>query len=167
MSTKKPVSRFRSVVSVTKPKTRDPRFDNLSGKYNEYFFKKSYEFIDTYRDNEEKLIRQKLKATKDPDQKNELSTALNILISRRQSEKNKELEKEISRTHKKREMEMVKQGKKPYYLKKNDLKQLELAERFKDIKDDRQLEKVIEKRRKHNASKAHKAMPFKRRREEE
>lgn len=34
---------------------RDPRFDNLSGEYNEQFFQKAYSFIDDVKEKEKRV----------------------------------------------------------------------------------------------------------------
>ena len=61
-----------------------------------------------------------------------------------------------------KERELVKMGKKPFYLKKGDEKKLELVEKYEELKKSGKLEKVLEKKRKHNASKVHKFLPNRR-----
>ncbi|CAI2173663.1 16575_t:CDS:2 [Funneliformis geosporum] len=112
VTSKKPVSRFRQIVEISNSvkHRRDPRFDSLSGKFNEDLFEKSYSFLDEYKKSEIELITNEIK-------------------------------KEI------------------------DEKNLELIDKFDKLQnsDPKVLEKVIEKRRKKNASKEHKRVPFKRR----
>jgi len=62
-------------------------------------------------------------------------------------------------------LELISKGKKPFYYKKSDVKKLELIDKFSKLQksDPKVLEKVIEKRRKKNASIKHKYVPFKRR----
>ncbi|CAG8524026.1 430_t:CDS:2, partial [Dentiscutata heterogama] len=73
---------------------------------------------------------------------------------------------ELKRERKKKERELIAQGKSPFYIKKSEEKKLELVDKFKKFQksDSKVLERVIEKRRKKNASKEHKYIPFKRRR---
>lgn len=61
------------------------------------------------------------------------------------------------------EAQLVEQGKTPYYLKRGQVKALELAEEFDKVKhklgSDAALEKIIEKKRKKKASKQRKFIP--------
>jgi len=61
------------------------------------------------------------------------------------------------------EIERVKQGKRPYYLKKSALKELELKGKFKKLEKRGHLEKYLKKKRKKTAGKDHKVMPDTRR----
>ena len=54
---------------------------------------------------------------------------------------------------KKAELAAVKEGKKPFFLKKSERKKLTLAEKFKELKQSGKLEKYMEKKRKRNAAK--------------
>jgi len=164
ISSKKPVSRYREVIEVKKKKSRDPRFDNLSGKYNEDLFKKSYKFLSEMEENEMNMIQDKIKKTKNPLEKEKLNRVYQSLKSKKQTEKEKERRQAIKREWRKKEMQRVKEGKKPFYLKKADLKRMELIDKYKNTKS-KSIDKILEKRRKRNASKEHKLMP--RRRDEQ
>ncbi|CAG8475909.1 22859_t:CDS:2 [Rhizophagus irregularis] len=137
MSSKRPVSRFRQIVEI--PKSRDPRFDSLSGKFNEDLYEKTYSFLNEYKKSEIEQIKSQISKEKDPVEKSRLQQLLSKLL--------------------------VYKGKKPYYYKKSDVKKLELIDKFSKLQesDPKVLEKVIEKRRKKNASIKHKYIPFKRR----
>ncbi|KAJ1990449.1 rRNA biogenesis protein rrp36, partial [Coemansia thaxteri] len=167
MSSKRPVSRFRQVVEVAKPQTRDPRFDGLSGNYNEDLFEKSYSFLDKQQEEEiEALKAQMLKIKKhDPHEAQRIQTVVSSLQSQIAAKKQKKHSQELKRTHRKKELEAVKQGKTPYFLKKRELKGLEAAEKFSKLKDSSKLDNYMEKRRKRNATKDHRRMPYRRREE--
>ncbi|KAJ1724237.1 rRNA biogenesis protein rrp36 [Coemansia erecta] len=165
MSSKRPVSRFRQVVQTDRPQTRDPRFDGLSGNYNEDLFEKSYAFLDKQRDTELDEMRQqanKLKS-KDPEEAARIQLAIDSMQSQRAAKQQKKNTQELKRRHRANEMEAVKQGKTPYFLKKRDLKTLEVAEKFNKLKDSSKLDGYLEKRRKRNATKDHRGMPYQRR----
>jgi ribosomal RNA-processing protein 36 len=161
ISSKKPVSRYREVIEVKKKKTRDPRFDNLSGKYNEDLFKKSYKFLSEIEENEMNMIQEKIKKTKNSLEKEKLTRVYQSLKSKKQTEAAKERRQAIKREWRKKEMQRVKEGKRPYFLKKADLKRMELIDKYKNTKS-KSIDKILEKRRKKNASKEHKLMPRKR-----
>ncbi|KAI9296277.1 ribosomal RNA processing protein 36 [Neoconidiobolus thromboides FSU 785] len=162
----KPVGRFRQVIEVTSKNLRDPRFDNLSGKFNEDLFKKSYSFVNEIKANEMQELKTKVSKTKDPLLKEKFSKQLNAELSKLAAEKQKEDRTILKRKIRSEEKDMVKQGKTPFYLKKSAIRQLELTQKFNQMKDKKNFDKVIEKKRKRNATKDHKKLPFKRRQEE-
>ncbi|PKC14643.1 DUF947-domain-containing protein [Rhizophagus irregularis] len=167
MSSKRPVSRFRQIVEIPKSmkQKRDPRFDSLSGKFNEDLYEKTYSFLNEYKKSEIEQIKSQISKEKDPVEKSRLQQLLSKLQSKLANEKNIKRKKELKHERKKRELELVYKGKKPYYYKKSDVKKLELIDKFSKLQesDPKVLEKVIEKRRKKNASIKHKYIPFKRR----
>ncbi|KAJ1982800.1 rRNA biogenesis protein rrp36 [Dimargaris xerosporica] len=163
MSSKRPVSRFRQVIATQAKRTRDPRFDEQCGHLNEGLFKQAYKFLDEYQQQEEAELRAELKATKDLDRREQIKRTLSVMASQRNAEEQKAKRKQIIREHRKSEMVQIEKGKQPYYLKKADIKQIELADKFNGIQDPRRLEKVMERRRKRNAAKDHRSLPYQRR----
>ena len=62
------------------------------------------------------------------------------------------------------------QGHKPYFFKQSELKKLELASKYNEMKSSggsARVNKAIEKKRKHNAAKDHKFVPRTRRDDDE
>ena len=53
MSSKRPMAVNSEVKK--RPVARDPRFDDLSGEYDEQLFKKSYKFIEKIKKSENKV----------------------------------------------------------------------------------------------------------------
>ena len=160
MSSKRPVSRFREVVAVTKDKRReirDPRFEEGAGQLNQDLFKKSYAFVDDMKKKEKLLIQKEVKKTKNTEKKAQLQSLLVRMVrlhtlythhvlyahihvkictffghthfsnysypiniqdnQEAMAEKEKE-KKALLKEHKRRERELTKHGKKPFYLKK-------------------------------------------------
>ncbi|XP_031569284.1 ribosomal RNA processing protein 36 homolog [Actinia tenebrosa] len=162
ISSKQKVSRIRQVVAVKKKVARDPRFDDLSGQLNEEMFSKAYGFVDEMKANEKKEIEKELMKTKNAERKETLKMLLKRMKQQEESKKKKKMKDEERRKRKKEEMELVKQGKKPFYLKKSERKKLELAEKYKKLKSSGKLEKYLSKRRKKTASKDRKHIPHRR-----
>ena len=168
-SSKKPVSRYREVVNIPgarRKATRDPRFDPMSGAYDETRFSKSYAFLEEYRSNEANQLKAELKKVRNEKKRAKLQVQLSKLASVSQVQKQKldaikrkqEL-KQVSR-------ELVQQGHKPFYFKKSDLKKIELAAKYQELKKNggnAKVDRIIEKKRKRNATKAHKYVPYARR----
>jgi len=162
ISSKKAVSRKREVVSVVKRNVRDPRFEPLSGPVDESKVRKAYAFLDDYREDEMKELRATIKKTKDEEEKERLKRTLLSMESRKKAQERKKREEEVLARHKQEEKELVKQGKKPFYLKEAEKKKRVLLDQYSSLKKG-QLDRVIERRRKKVEGKEKKKMPFKRR----
>lgn len=67
------------------------------------------------------------------------------------------------REHRKKEKDAIGQGKKPYYLKRGELKRLALVKKFEGL-GEKKVERVIERRRKKKAASERREMPLSRRR---
>ncbi|KAA6412320.1 MAG: hypothetical protein FRX48_04472 [Lasallia pustulata] len=160
LSSKKAVSRKRGVVPTTKLDHRDPRFEHLSGPIDEMKTKRDYAFLEEYRDDEMKQLKETIHRTKRTDEATTeaLKRALLSMESKKKAQAAKDKQQEIIRTHRAKEKELIKQGKKPFYLKKSEQKKLALVERFRGLKG-KQMERVMERKRKKKAGRERKNMP--------
>lgn len=162
-SSKKPVSRFREVVQVPKKVVWDPRFETLCGNLDVGGFRKRYDFL--YENNlpaEREELKKKLKKTNDPDDINNLKHHITWIDKQLKFESRKHTDAAILAEHKKKEREAVKHGKQPYYLKKSEIRKQRLIEKYNNLKASGKLDSFIEKRRRKNASKDHRYMPYRR-----
>ncbi|XP_031114985.1 ribosomal RNA processing protein 36 homolog [Ipomoea triloba] len=163
ISSKKPVSRFREVVQVPKRVVRDPRFETLCGKLDEEGFKKRYNFL--YQKDlpaEKEDLKKQMTRTNDPQVINELKNRIAWIDKQLKSASTRNTEKVILSEHKKKQREAAKQGKQPYYLKKSEIRQRKIIEKYKELKGSGKLEAFIEKKRRKNASKDHRYLPYRR-----
>lgn len=124
--------------------------------------RKAYAFLDDYREDEMKELKNRIKNTKDEETKEKLKRTLLSMESRKKAQARKDKEQEILDKHRKEEKELVKQGKKPFYLKKTEQKKRVLMDQYGTLKG-KQLDHVIERRRKKVEGKEKKKMPFARR----
>lgn len=151
MSSKRPVSRKREVITVQKLQPRDPRFDPLVGGggagFDEAKARKAYAFLDEYRDSEMAALRAEIKKTKNPTEKEKMQRLLMSMENRKKAAQRKEEQRRILEEHRRQEKELVKQGKKPFYLKKSEQKKRLLMEQFKGM-NKKQIDRVIERKRK-------------------
>lgn len=183
LTSKKPVSRKRDFLTSTaetkRPQARDPRFTPLgpgastaaagggSGStIDEIKARKAYAFLDDYRASEMQELRATIKKTKDAAQREKLQRALLSMESRKKAQDRKDRERAVIEEHRKKEKELVKQGKTPFYLKKSEQKKRVLVDQFQGMKK-RQVDKAIERRRKKVAGKEKKMLPMTRRGAEE
>lgn len=158
LSTKKAVSRKREVVPTQKTKHRDPRFEPLSGAVDEQRIKRNYSFLDTYRNSEILELKSAIRKSDDSEAKEKLKRALLSVESRKKAQEMKQQQQEVLRKQRKEEKEKIERGKRPFYLKKADQKKQALLEKFEGMKA-RQIENVIERRRKKKAAKERKGIP--------
>ncbi|KAI9220137.1 hypothetical protein BC828DRAFT_384233 [Blastocladiella britannica] len=164
VSAKKPVSRMRDVVSVPTKIRRDPRFDNLSGHLNEDLFQKSYSFLDDIRARELKEMQQTVATTKDFGERRELKDALQAMQNRERAKRELEAQQRIKREWRKQEAAKLKTGEKskPFFLKESERKKLAMVDKLRG-KTDKELDRVIERKRKRDAGKEWKFVPKRRR----
>lgn len=168
-SSKHAVSRKRTIVEPPSiPKSRDPRFDptimSQSNRSNSEAAEKAYGFLDEYRANELKALKEQLAKTKNVNEKEELKRSIRSTSDRLRAMENKKREREIMADHKKREKQLISEGKKsnPYYMKKSDLKKQVLLKKYENM-NSKERAKALERRRKKMASKERKEMPMERR----
>ncbi|KIM21745.1 hypothetical protein M408DRAFT_333288 [Serendipita vermifera MAFF 305830] len=172
MSSKRQVTRRRTVVEVTAPKNRDPRFGEAVGEYSAEHFLHNYEFLSGVRQGELQTIRESLARAK-----RLLGSSPAALRAERQAEVDKlertmkRAESAIERTKrtaferetmlkvKRDERQKRASGKREWHLKKGDEKKLQLQARF-DSMSGKEAKKAIEKKRKKIAQKEKKSRPF-------
>lgn len=121
MSAKKPVSTLKESVSVKKHVTRDPRFDDLCGTFNEKAFKNSYAFINDLKENDLKTLRNELKKATDLKTENKIKYLIQRLENQLREEKKRKEKEEKKREEKEELLDSIKQGEKPVYKKKCEL----------------------------------------------
>ncbi|KAI9128568.1 hypothetical protein K1719_000051 [Acacia pycnantha] len=163
VSCKKPVPILRDVVQAPKKVVRDPRFETLCGRLDSDGFKKRYNFLfEGELPAEKQALLKVLKKSKDPDKINETEEQISWIDKQLKSNAARRPDVEILTKHKKKEREAAKQGKRPFYLKKSDIRKQRLVEKYNDLKSSGKLESFIEKRRKRNAAKDHRYVPYRR-----
>lgn len=166
MSSKAPVSRFRAVVPTARPKPRDPRFEESTGNFTEQSFRSAYNFLEEQKSAEEQELRAELARTRNEDRKAEIRAALNLYRQDAAARQKRDRVKEMRMQW--RQQQQQKQQGKPAavasvsapFLKKDDEQHLLLAERFLELKRSGKLGEVMAKRRKKNAAKDHRWMPY-------
>ncbi|KAJ4783877.1 hypothetical protein LUZ62_035123 [Rhynchospora pubera] len=155
--------KFREVVQVPKKVVRDPRFESLCGTLDTEGFRKRYNFLyDVQLPAERQKLQKMIAKSKNPDVISELKSHVSWIDKQLKSDPNKATESKILSEHIKKEKEAAKIGKKPYYLKKSEIRNRKLVQKYNELKDAGKLDAFIEKRRRKNASKDHRYMPYRR-----
>lgn len=162
---------------MAQAKSRDPRFDSAvqsyshgaksssySTSHSDLAAAKNYAFLNEYRDAELKELEEKLRRSKEDDEKARLKKMITSMKDRKRAMENRERERQVLAKHRKKERELIKEGKKEkaWFLKKADLKKEALKEKYESM-GAKERQKGIERRRKKVASKEKKEMPRSRR----
>jgi ribosomal RNA-processing protein 36 len=150
-----------------KPKARDPRFDEMAGEFSESKFRQSYRFIEDLRKKEVMDLKERIKETKDWDEKKGLQRELAGLMARVTVEEKKAAAAKVHSELRKKEIEAVRQGKKPFYIKKTDEHKMVKMQQLEKLQDEGRLDKYLAKKRKKVAAKEHRYMPYQRRNADE
>ncbi|KAF4977803.1 hypothetical protein FZEAL_5710 [Fusarium zealandicum] len=159
-TSKRPVTRRREILPDTRRQYRDPRFDPaVTGRIDEEKAGRAYAFLDEYRDTEMADLRAQIRKTKDEYVKDDLKRQLQSMESRKKTRKRREEADSLLKEHRKKEKELVAQGKTPYYLKKSEQKKQVLVNRYEGMSKG-QIDHAIERKRKKVAGKEKKEMDF-------
>nr|XP_008360895.2 ribosomal RNA processing protein 36 homolog isoform X1 [Malus domestica] len=159
----KPVPRFREVIQGSKKVVRDPRFESLCGELDVDRFRKKYRFLfEEELPAEKEELQKQIKKSKDPETIEELKKHISLIDKQLKSDSAKGTEAAILTEHKKKERKAAKEGKQPFFLKKSEIRKKRLMEKYKQLKASGKLEAFIEKRRRKNAAKDHRYMPYRR-----
>ncbi|XP_021003089.1 ribosomal RNA processing protein 36 homolog [Parasteatoda tepidariorum] len=154
MSSKTPVPVFRDVFAIKKAHSRDPRFDDLSGTFDEELFEENYSFVDDIKRKEREKLEKELENVGDDHKRKQEILYLLLRMKNQDIAKKKQKMKKIEDQQLREEiMEAAKSGKKPYMPKKSELKQKKLVESFQKLKKTGKLDKYLERKRKKIVSK--------------
>lgn len=183
-TSKRQVTRRRAVIEVAKDPThaRDPRF--LPGHTTAATLpaseaarvKHNYAFLSDFRATEIAELRRTLDALNagakkrrsgaltgaEEAEKARLRRVIEVEENRQRAERERRRLEDVVREHRKTEREAVKMGKKPFFLKKGEIKKKVLEERWKGMKG-KEREKAVKKRKKKLSERERRAMPADRR----
>ncbi|KAJ3823597.1 hypothetical protein EV361DRAFT_888495 [Lentinula raphanica] len=176
MTSKKPVTRRRTVVSVKVPEARDPRFLTMAGEFSTSKFNENYRFLTESHRAELSTLRENLKrarkmlASSPRETRHDREVEVNRLehaLKKAESLVNKDrrdsVEQEALRAAKREERTKQQAGKGKWYMKNSERKELLVKARYDAIaKQGGQsaVKKSIEKKRKKIAQKEKKSRPF-------
>uniref|UniRef100_A0A146KY01 rRNA biogenesis protein RRP36 n=1 Tax=Lygus hesperus TaxID=30085 RepID=A0A146KY01_LYGHE len=151
----------QTIANIKKPtKAIDPRFthDKISSR-EKTVFDTAYKFIyDDQRKHLEKL-QTRLRRSKDPEERELLEREIHSLDNSIRKHEQEQERCKLIQNYVSEEKKKVAQGKKPYYLKRSDVKQLGIAKKFLQHQKGGNLDHFIEKKRKRRASKDRKHLP--------
>lgn len=159
MSSKSPAPFLRKVIASKKTMRRDPRFDDLSGEFKPEVFVNTYKFLDDIKKKEKEIVQKKLRKVRDPELKEKLQKLIHKMDQQEEAAQRKQKLREREMEYKKKLREDARQGKKPFYLKKGEVRKAELAEKYRELKRKGKVENFLSKKRKRNSHKDRRKLP--------
>ncbi|MFH4977190.1 hypothetical protein AB6A40_003899 [Gnathostoma spinigerum] len=131
-------------------KRYDPRFDSRCGAFDDYIFNRDYDFLNDLRRKEKKILRNELKEIEDKDlvMAEAVKKQIKRLENQEKSRKNMEMKKDIIREIRRSNNERLKQGKRPIYYRRAEIKARELEKKYEQLKKRNKLDKFMERREK-------------------
>ncbi|KAM4043341.1 ribosomal RNA processing protein 36 homolog [Anomaloglossus baeobatrachus] len=138
---------------------RDPRFDDLSGEFKPQIFEKTYSFLDDLKKKEKETLEKKLQKTREPALREQMTQLLRRMDQQEKSTKQKQRLREKEAEFKRQQRERAQQGKKPLYLKRSDIRKMELVDKYQELKKKGRVENFLSKKRKRNSIKDRKRLP--------
>ncbi|KAG1751243.1 hypothetical protein EDB19DRAFT_1628444 [Suillus lakei] len=176
ITSKRPVTRRRTVIESKAPIPRDPRFLHITGAYDPQKFKSQYTFLSTLHTSELSTLRSNLSlarklllnSPKDLRAAREREVGrLELAVKRAESsvnrDKREKVEMEALEKVGREEREKRKKGKAGWWMKSADKKELLMKARYDDIASSggkRAVKKAIEKKQKKQSQKEKRSRPF-------
>ncbi|KAJ3790937.1 hypothetical protein GGU10DRAFT_302186 [Lentinula aff. detonsa] len=176
ITSKRPVTRRRTVVNVQSLQVRDPRFLPITGEFSSQKFNDNYQFLNESHKAELSTLRENLKrarkmlASSPRDTKHEREVEvgrLELALKKAESTVNKDrrdtIEQEALRAARREERTKQEAGKGKWYMKESEKKELLVRARYDAIAEQgghRAVKKSIEKKRKKIAQKEKKSRPL-------
>ncbi|EKM61094.1 uncharacterized protein PHACADRAFT_82265 [Phanerochaete carnosa HHB-10118-sp] len=176
MSSKRPVPRKRLDIPVNKPVPRDPRFLPITGEFSQDRFRTQYGFLSEMHEQEMNTLKENLKRARKM-----LASSPRALRAEREAEvqrleravkraeslvnrgKREQVEASVLAKARKEEKEKQKQGKKAWFMKNVDKKELLTRAKFEVLAEQGgrgAVRKAIEKKQKKTSQKEKKRRPY-------
>lgn len=113
---------------------RDPRFDRLSGKLSEDLFEKSYAWLKDVAQRDAKELRDVASKEKDADARSDLLLRASQIEQKLKQDAKKSEDTQLKRARKKAMADVVSSTGQAFWLKKRELRQIEIARKYEALK---------------------------------
>lgn len=113
---------------------RDPRFDRLSGKLSEDLFEKSYAWLKDVAQRDAKELRDVASKEKDAEARSDLLLRASQIEQKLKQDARKSEETQLKRARKKAMADIVSSTGQAFWLKKRELRQIEIARKYEALK---------------------------------
>ena len=107
-------------------------------------------------------LKKAIGKAKGEEEKEVLKRALGAMRNRRKADEERARREDVEQKHRRREKELVENGKKPFFLKRGDVRERVLTERFEGMKG-KDITKTLERRARKKAQRERRDMPDARR----
>jgi len=149
MSARVPISRFNR-SSMRGKRSFDPRFDDRCGQFDDFLFQNNYDFLDKMKQKEKKMLKRELKAVKREDsvRAERIKESLKKLENQERSMAEKKRIKETLKTLRNENMERMRSGLKPRYLRRAELKMMNMQKKFDELQSTGRLDSYVKRKAK-------------------
>ena len=137
----------------------DPRFQERSGAFDPDSFERAYSFLDAVRGAEQEAVERELQGAREVSERDRLLALLERIKAQARAKRERATDRAVAREWRRGEREKVGQGKGRFFLKKSELRRLQLERRLGGASSKR---KQIEKRRKRLEKRSRKGIPIRR-----
>uniref|UniRef100_UPI00358F3E3A ribosomal RNA processing protein 36 homolog n=1 Tax=Myxine glutinosa TaxID=7769 RepID=UPI00358F3E3A len=161
ISAKQPVGVLRQVASVKKQEIRDPRFSDMHGTFIPEIFNDNYAFLGDIKTYEKKVLQKELSKTKCPEKKSKMIEILQRMEDQERVQERQRQQEQRVQQAKELALKQMREGKKPHFYKRSELRKMELADKFETLQKSGKLDKFMKKRRQKNMQKARRLLPEK------
>jgi len=161
MSSKKTVKRYRDVVGVSaenKHEKRDPRFDSMCGEFDEKIHKDAYRFVEDIKAKELSDLKKDLNTEDDPEKIKQIKYLIQRIENQNRERKKVEGMKQSEKEQKKRNRELIKEGKAPEFVSKEEKKNMKIVEKYEELKSSNKLDQYMKKKNKKELGKERKRL---------
>jgi len=161
MSSKKTVKRYRDVVGVSadnKNEKRDPRFDSMCGEFDEKIHRDAYKFVDDIKAKELSDLKKQLNEEDDPEQIKQIKYLIQRIENQNREKKKVDNIKQSEKERKKRNRELIKEGKTPEFVSKQEKKNMSIVEKYEELKSTNKLDQYMKKKNKKDLAKDRKRL---------
>jgi ribosomal RNA-processing protein 36 len=145
MSTGKKGGGYSFLARVTGPKSSDPRFKEECGEVDHIGIVKNYAFLQKHREAEIANLNEAIQRAEDGNNSELLRRKQSVLDQHKTFEsKMKDVEERV--TWHREEKRRIMEGKKPFWLDRRAMKEMESQRKFKELKESGKLERYLNKK---------------------
>merc|ERR1712126_263316 len=141
-----------------KNEKRDPRFDSMCGEFDEKIHRDAYKFVDDIKAKELSDLKKQLNEEDDPEQIKQIKYLIQRAENQNREKKKAENIKQSEKELKKRNRELIKEGKPPEFVSKQEEKNMSIVEKYEELKNTNKLDQYMKKKSKKDLAKDRKRL---------
>merc|ERR1711894_218215 len=125
----------------------------MCGEFDEKIHRDAYKFVEDIKSKELDVLKEELKTENEPERMEQIKYLIQRIENQSREKKKVEKEKSATVERKKQNRQLLKDGKMPEFVSKQEEKNRNLIEKYEELKSSNKLEKYMKKKNKKNMSK--------------